>query len=365
MVGWAREEWRVRCDDVLAVTAQPSVSIAVPSRDGLSDCRPGEWLALGRYPRKVWEAPDRGRFVFTTQQAIHTTFEPSALPNRISGVICSSAGAAAPDCLLSYGKAHNILDDPSHDRLLVGVMSGLDGRSGGLVAVPRDAPLRELARVLLPQSGSMYDDPELDMLGVFGDQGRILEMVRASDLRVLDPAVPANLMGPDFVRYDPARHEGVACSGNGPLRTLGGQAFIAVGFRGAPFAPRPLAPSSKYPSSWLALSWGCDWDRAQGKVYAAVSTLGQLVTIGMDTGEVISRSFVGFGIRSVTFDAPRNRLYLGNFLRGDVLEFDPVRGEVTRRWLAGRYVRDVELSPDGLALVVTSNLGIVRIDLNN
>jgi len=369
LLGWAREEWRVECDDVLRATSQPSVRVLVASVDGLSACAPGTFLPLGRYPRKVWESPDGARLVFTTQRAIHEELQPAGTPERITGLLCSAEarpGAPAPTCLLATGKAHNLLEDPAGDRLFVGIMSGLSGRTGGVVAVTRSEPLRELGRIELPQAASMFHDPALDLLGNFGDDGRLLERVRASDLTRFprDPEVPASFTGPDVVRFDPVTHRGLACVADGPLRTLDGDAFLAVAFDADPFRPRPLAPSSRYPSSWLALSWGCDWDPSHTRDYVNVPTLGQLVTIEHETGRVLDRAFVGFGMRPLLFDPARRRLYLGDFLRGDVLAVEPDTGRIRSTWFAGRYVRDLVLTRDGRALLVTSNLGIVRIELD-
>jgi hypothetical protein len=370
LVGWAREEWVVRCDDMLAAVGQGSVRIVVPVRDDLDRCAPGQSLPIGHYPRKVWEAPDGVRVVFTTQQAIHDTFRPATLPSRITGLVCESDERADPTrptppvaCLMERGKAHAIVEDADRDRLLIGVLSGLEGPAGGIVAVTRSAPLRELGRAVLTQGGNFYLDPVTDRLGEFGDEGLVLDIVRASDLTVLERGIPASFLGPDFIRYDAQRQEGVACSASGPLRTLDGQATLAVAFHGVPFSARPLAPSSRYPSSWLSLSWGCDWSADREKVFVAVATLGQLVTIDRRSGDVLDRAFVGFGVRPLTYDPRRNVVYVGNFLRGDVLAFDVSTGRVTRRWFAGRYLRDIELTRDGTGLLVTSNLGIVRIDL--
>jgi DNA-binding beta-propeller fold protein YncE len=95
-----------------------------------------------------------------------------------------------------------------------------------------------------------------------------------------------------------------------------------------------------------------------------VATLGELVTIDRRSGDVVDRAFVGFGVRPLTYDPRRNVVYVGNFLRGDVVAFDVRTGTVTRRWFGGRYLRDLELTRDGTGLLVTSNLGVVRIDLD-
>ncbi|MEO8601510.1 MAG: hypothetical protein ABI629_02930 [bacterium] len=82
-----------------------------------------------------------------------------------------------------------------------------------------------------------------------------------------------------------------------------------------------------------------------------------------DSGAILRRAFVGFGLRSVAYDAPRHRIYAGFFLGGDVIAIDVDSGAVVDRWFAGRMVRQVSMSRDRNSLLASSNLGIVRIPL--
>src|SRR5690606_30057456 len=83
-----------------------------------------------------------------------------------------------------------------------------------------------------------------------------------------------------------------------------------------------------------------------------------------DSGDVLDWRFTGVGIRPVVFDAQRRRLYLGTFLRGDVVALDADTLAVVDRWFVGRFLRQLELSADRQSLLATSTLGIVRIPLS-
>jgi hypothetical protein len=51
LVGWAREEWWIRCDDALHAIAQPGVRIVVPTTREQLQCTAGASIPLGYYPR--------------------------------------------------------------------------------------------------------------------------------------------------------------------------------------------------------------------------------------------------------------------------------------------------------------------------
>jgi hypothetical protein len=97
-------------------------------------------------------------------------------------------------------------------------------------------------------------------------------------------------------------------------------------------------------------------------VYSAVPNLGLLVTMDYDSGEVLRTDYVGLGMRSVTFDRERGRVYLTHFLGGEVVAIDVDTGEELRRWSVGRFPRFATIV-DGHALYVGTNLGIVAIEL--
>jgi hypothetical protein len=359
--GWGREDGAIRCDDYLRARGS-GAAVLVPTAPDLERCQAGERLLVARYPRRLWEYPDGERFLLTTQRGLlNYARKGDRIIDWFSGGVCQiDVGAEQrPPCFYD-GKAQAIVESPLRDRLYV---AGHDQKGGAVFALPRSGPMRPLGEARVPASvgGAMYVDDEHDIIGAFEDRGRELYLLRASDLAPLG-TVPAPVL-PDASHYDEARHQGIVCAGFGPVRRIDGQAYAAVAFDGVPFACRPLAPSSHYPSSWLALTWGCDWDPTARRAYAAVASLGLIEEIDYDTGDILRRFPVGLGVRSVAFDARRRRLYAGFFLSGDVIAIDLTGGAPVARWFAGRFVRQVTVSRDQRSLLVTSNLGIVRIPL--
>jgi hypothetical protein len=359
--GWGREDGAVRCDDYLRTRAS-GAAVLVPTAPDLERCQAGERLLVARYPRRIWEYPDGERFLLTTQRGLlNYARSGDRIIDWFSGAVCQvGVGAEQRPVCFFDGKAQAIVESPLRDRVYV---AGHDEREGAVFALPRSGPVRRLAEARVPASigGAMYVDDEHDVVGAFEDRGRELYLLRASDLAPLG-TVPAPVL-PDASHYDQARHQGIVCAGFGPVRRIDGQAYAAVAFDGVPFACRPLAPSSHYPSSWLALTWGCDWDPTARRAYAAVASLGLIEEIDYDTGDILRRFPVGLGVRSVAFDARRRRLYAAFFLSGDVIAIDLDSGATVVRWFAGRFVRQVTMSRDERSLLVTSNLGIVRIPL--
>jgi hypothetical protein len=364
LVGWQREDGVIRCDDYQAVRAS-GLTVVVPTTEELERCQPGESLRVGHYPRRVWEAPEGGRLVMTTQLGIGRFAPPGRqVGDRLPGSVCDVPIGGVPSCF-GHGKAQALVESPERDRLFVAAWQQRvpDGQRGVLYVLPRTAPLRPLAEVRVPESvGELYYDPSSDIVGLLSDEGEVMRPVRVSDGAVLD-AVPAPII-PGDTRYDPSRGEGVVCFAGGPLKRLDGQPFLSVAFRGFPFSPRPLGGARHNPTAWLSMVWGCDWDPAARRVYVADATLGLLVVLDYDSGRVLRRIPIDFGMRYVTLDGDRGLVYLGNFLRGDVVALDLDSGAEVARWFVGRFVRHVALTRDRQALLATSNLGVVRIPLD-
>jgi DNA-binding beta-propeller fold protein YncE len=361
LAGWRREDGLIRCDEYMRVR-RSSVVVVVPSAPELERCVPGESVKLRRYPRRAWESPDGNRFLVTTQPGRNEDGRsPRAVGDWFDGPVCevNIKSGARPVCFGEQGKGEALVESPVLDRIYVAVY----GRHEGWVYVlPREGPLRPLAEAHVPAAtGEMYVDEERDTIGLFADEAVEVLRVRASNLSPLDPAPAA--IAPDEVHYDQQSHQGIACFAAGPFRRIDGQAFAAVAFDGDPFVWRPLAPSSEYPSSWLAGTWGCAWDPAARRAYVAVGTLGLLEQIDYDTGRIVHRSFVGFGLRSLAFDPRRRRVYASVFLNGDVIAVDADTGAIVDRWFVGRFARYVKLGRDGNSLLATSNVGVVRIPL--
>lgn len=356
--GWPREHGRIRCDDYLRLR-DSAVGVVAPATPDLADCAPGDSLAVGRYPRHFWEAPDGTSFVVTTQRG-HDGGPGTHAADWLDGAICRLAidDPGQPQCF-GEGKAHGIAESARHDRLYV---ASHTADHGTVHVLPRDGPFAPLASARLPALiGGIYLDDQRDVLGVFEDEGLSVYRLRVSDLAPLDRADAPVL--PDGVHYDQRTGRGIVCGALGPLRRLDGAAYAAVAFDGEPFAPRPLAAAGDYPASWLALTWGCDWDPDSGRAYVALASLGLLLEIDYESGRILRRRYIGLGVRALELDLARRRLYAAYFLSGDVVAIDLDSGAIVERWPTGRFVRQLTLSRDGDALLASANLGIVRIPL--
>jgi DNA-binding beta-propeller fold protein YncE len=99
-------------------------------------------------------------------------------------------------------------------------------------------------------------------------------------------------------------------------------------------------------------------------VYVALGNLGLLATIDYDSGELLQSSYVGIGARHLAVDRARRRIYVSNFLRGDVRAIDIDTGRTVDEWFTGRFVRFVSLSRNGRWLYAPSTMGIVRVALD-
>lgn len=359
LLGWVREEGVARCDDYLRTVRQPGVTVLFPPADALADCRPGEIFGLARFPRKIWESPDSRRYVITTTQAPAPPSGVGVSAGPYDGLFCetSTDGSGRPRCLGgTRGKAHQIDDIEPLGQLFScawGLPSPDGRRMSGVFRLSREAPLTILQMHPIEDDFIMYGfyEPQTDEYHAFSDQCGPVRTLRGSDFAVL-PNLPVATC-PAVTLYDPQRDEGVMC---------GGLAGFAA-FRLFPWSYRFIGREGNPIGRW-SLSWGCDWDPAGRKVYALVVNLGVLAVIDYDSGRVEHASFVGFGLRLVAFDARRRLVYLADFLGGDVRALDADSGIERTRWFVGHYVRELRLSRDGQTLLTTSNLGIVRINLD-
>lgn len=357
LAGWTREDGGVGCDDYLRVRAS-SAEIVVPTTPDLARCQSGEYLRVDRYPRRFWEYPGGDRFLVTTQRGRRPTAPDGS--GWFGGAVCEArAGSERRPSCFGDARGQGIVESATHDRLYVATYAAGEG---WIYALPSEGPFRPLAEAHVPAgTATLYVDDADDTIGLFADDGRQVTRLRASDLSALEPA--AGRFAADEVHYDRRLREGIICFAAGPIGSIDGERYVAAAFKGVPFVARPLAPSSRYPSSWLAMTWGCDWDPIGRRAYVAIANLGVIATIDYDTGDVLHRSFAGFGIRTVALDRARRRVYAGVFLSGEVLAIDAETGRITDRWFAGRFIRYVTLARDGTSVLVASNLGIVRIPL--
>lgn len=364
LFGWRTEEARIRCKDWRAVLEQSGVRIRIPTLEGV--CSGDERISIGRFPRHLSESPDGAAYIFTTQLRNSALSPAHTIAGPFPGSICTSpADGSSPPVCTGVGTAQGMAESESLDRFFVANWGPVlaDGRRGGRVyAIARNHPLRVLSeRELTVLSGELFHDPVGDLVGVFSDEAEFLHPFQASTLEPLEP-VEAPVI-PGDTHFDPQRREGVICFAAGPIKTLEGRAFAAVAFAADPFRMRPLAPSSAAPWTWLGFSWGCDWNPNERRVYAALASLGILHEIDYDSGTILRTFFTGLGVRSVAYDRARRRLYLGHYLTGQVKALDLATGRTIKEWEAGRFARTLVLTRDMRRLLVTSNLGIVEIEL--
>jgi hypothetical protein len=223
-----------------------------------------------------------------------------------------------------------------------------------ILEVPREGPFELLAEHWFDNEmmAEGFYEPRNSTLYMFSDEMNGIHRVRLPSFERL-PTLNVDLPTPGELRYDRQRGEGVACGDR-----------IGDAIRGDPFSVRPFGDADASILDRLSVSWGCDWDPIERKVYSTVPNLGLLDRIDYDTGRVEKRWFVGLGMRSVAYDRARRRVYFANFLRGEVLAFDEQSERVINRWFVGRFSRWVRLTHDGRALLATGNLGVVRIPLD-
>lgn len=358
LLGWRVEERLARCDDYLAVRDGGAAEILSPTTGELEGCERGAELPIGRFPRVVWEAPGGDRLVVTTSEGRGAS---APLPGaRFTGSVCEIRRGEAPRCI-GEGKAQGLAESAALDRVFIASWGRIapDVR-GRLIAIPRSGPLEVLAEVRTEGSfAELFYDGAADRVFGFTDEGFEVIPVVASTMR-REPAVAAPLFPPGAVRYDQARGEGILCASSGPVVRLDGARFMSVAMRGDPLALRGLGAG---PLALATMTWGCDFDPVARRAWVAIPNLGLLATLDYDSGAVLRTDFVGFGVRSVTHDAARGRLYLTNFLAGHVSAVDPATGDEEARWAVGRFPRTAAVSRDGASLLVGTSLGVVAIRL--
>jgi len=360
LLGWKREDGVIRCDDYARFLSDRAATLMIPTTEALASCAPGKVLRLERYPRRIWEAPDSSRFLVTTQPGYNYLEHGEPVPDPLDGGVCEfGADGSHRGCVKAAYKTQAIWDAERLDRVFA---VGWNGMDGGLFAFPRTGALRVVAEVRTPgNGGDGYYDPDADEIGLLDETAAPLTRYRASDFSPL-PTLRAPF-APGEIHYNPSRHEGIFCFSSGPLaRALGTpSAYLSAAFSGHPFSYRLLGAAS--PWAYAAAVWGCDFDPDKRVAWIAIASLPVIAVVDYDTGRVIDTWWAEAGLRSAVFDAARRRLYVCNFLRGDVIAFDVDSGRKLQEWFVGRFTRYVGISRDRNALFATSNLGVVRIPL--
>ena len=354
LTGWLREESFLRCDDYARL--RPPVSLLLATTTDVARCRSGESLPIDRYPRKFWQSPD-GRWLRFTSQSGVEYHHPTG---RLDGIICEldleSEGAMEPRCVGGVpGKSHGIVGAEAIGKVFVAAWSlppDDQGRTSAVFTLPEEGPLRIESEHRF--DGSVADlifEPKSGTMHLFCDENDRVRTATLPGFRRQPDSMEA--VFPGTVRYDADRHEGVICS------WLAGAAV-----RADPLSIRFFGRQAPSPWSVLAISWGCDWDPVARRVYTAVPNLGFLYEIDYDSGQILRKHWIGFGMRGVTLDRRRGLVYVTDFLGGYVRAIDTATGEERARWFVGRFPREAYLSRDGDSLFVGSTLGVVRIQLD-
>ncbi len=356
-----RERGVLRCNDYLRVRAQPGVEVLIPSVLEELSCRAGDVLNLSRYPRNSWEAVDGQRFLLTLQDVTTPGYGRAVAP-RFTGSICEvRVDPDAPLHCFGTSIGSEIIDAPEDDRVFAFHFDKPD-YGGTLWAFTRDEPLRVAAVRHFPTAAAAgYYDPGYDLLAIFSEsQG--FDFLHPGDLTPAGEPLRERVEAGQ-IHYDARRHAGVLCQSIGFGYRVDGQAFLSLAYTGWPFQLRRLGPSERYPWAWVTAVWGCDWDPDASIVWIAIANLGIVVPIDYDTGSLLPGPYpyIGIGARTVLYDKPRRRLYISKWTTGEVLAISIDSGEILRRWFAGRWVRGLAMSRDQRSILLSANVGLVRI----
>lgn len=353
LIGWNREMHTLRCEDHLRAVAQPGVVVLAPSAARQVQCRSDERISIRYHPRKIWPSPlGEGRYLLATDG------HGSGNMEAFRGALCELRTDPEPSVtcgLDDSGYTYGVAFGPDPSEIFVAGASGL-------LRVRAEPPFEVLAQVQPPDHipVNLLHDPRTDQLTVFFDEIDIAERRRATDLSSV--AVRPLTLAPEEIRFDPERREGLYCFASTPLFPIDGEGYLARAFGDDPLETRALGSSDEVRWTSLAFSDGCDLDFERRRAYVGVGTLGLVSVIDYDSGAVLASHWAGFGVRPVLLAPDRGRLYLGNYLSGEVREVELEGFRVTRRWFAGRFIRHLHVDAD--ELFVTSTLGVVRIDLS-
>jgi hypothetical protein len=245
---------------------------------------------------------------------------------------------------------------------LLGLAWSGEAGGGDIYSLRLDDLFAEPIVVRIPSAGSGIYDMSLDVIYVIGNDGTMIIPVEGASLTP-SPAIPvAQPMLADYGQYDQTRHEGILCGAAGPISAVanGGRSYLAVTFHGNPLELRDLGGSML---AWIAFSFGCDWDLVSRHVFVALPNLGAIAVIEYDSGRLVDIAPADIGLRFLRYEPHHRRLYAGDFLRGSVVEIDADSMRESRRWFVGRFARGIRVTRDVEALLVATNLGVVRIRL--
>ncbi len=357
----------VQCDDYLGI--RPPVEIVVPSRKDLAQCRPGEVMALGRYPRDAWDSADERTYVFGSQ-ASGFWRGPPAPEDTVSGLLCSTPaeGTSTPACTGGWrGKSQGTEEIPRLGQVLTGMWEipqsrpdGSEGKGTEIIVTSANDPLHVIGVHSFSRGnayGALYL-PKSDTLLLYGDRF-MNETVRSQDFSPL-PSPPLNAMT-FWIDYDREADAGIVCG----LVSVRDEGWTSLaGFRGSPPSAHRIIKWPEHPLLSLGLATGCALDARASKAYVFFLNFGLLARFDYESGVLERLSYVQQGLRSLAYDRPRRRLYLGDHLGHEVVAVDLDSFKEVNRWHVGRFTRDLRLTRDGKFLLLGSTVGLIRIRLD-
>ena len=313
------DDLSIRCDDYLRAKAQPGVEVLIPTTLAELQCRPGEQLAVTRYPRTLWEAPEGDRFVITSQNDSQVGWfagRGRKVESRLAGSFCEVfVDPSRPVNCLGEHIADGIVPIDPHGRLVVGQWNR-HGRSGSKVwAVTQRTPMRLLAERAYESTtaGGFYDRAS-GLLGIGFDSGIGIDYLDPVTLAPAAPPVRTRVQGFN-ARFDSEHGEGILCAAPGPFEPIDGQGYLSIAFHGVPFSRHLLGSTRQYPWARLVAAAGCDWDPDTRVVWLSIFSLGPVIPLHYDTGRVLGGPIAWTvpGVRVVLLDKARQRLYLATW----------------------------------------------------
>lgn len=358
VLGWGLEHATARCDDYRRVVAQRDVRIVALSAPSLRSCEAGDRLRPVGHPRMLFRGRETGEYFVTV---VAPEEQPTSSGPFDGGLCLMKLGALDEpveiECRHDIAPLYGLAYRRTTDEVLVSGI-GLVARLSARPPFETRASARGVQRigVFLAHHEELADREMVVFFDGFDHAARY-------DTETLEELESAPLpVSPAEYRYLPERREGLYCFASTPVAPIGGHAYLGLAVGDDLLDVRPIGTSESVPWAWLAFSDGCDLDPERRRAYVGVATLGLVATLDYDSGELLDTSWVGLGVRSVLLDAARQRVYAANYLDGWVRELDAASGEQRRRWFVGRFVRQLAFDDAG-RLLVTSTLGVVRIDL--
>jgi DNA-binding beta-propeller fold protein YncE len=149
----------------------------------------------------------------------------------------------------------------------------------------------------------------------------------------------------------------------GVVHTPGTPLATITAFSGSGPVQRDIVSTSLRWPLLVGLPMGCEFDSQDRKLYTSFSNLGMVVRFDYDSGNLEKIYPAWIGARALAYDGVRRWLYISNFLSGMVVAVDADTGALQASWFVGRFPRQLRPTHDGKALLVASNIGLVRVSL--